>query len=73
MVLREVRCPHCNKFVCESSGGVVKRECERCKKDIHAQVTPLGVIYFDKDMPPDVVTTSKGIIDLNHVKIEVKN
>jgi phage FluMu protein Com len=54
MQLQEIRCPHCNKFVCESSGEV-KRKCERCKKDIHAQVTPIGVIYIGKDMPPNEI------------------
>lgn len=41
--MQEVRCPYCNKFICESSGEV-KRECERCKKQVHVVVTSKGII-----------------------------
>jgi len=48
--LQKIRCPYCNEFVCNSYGEV-ERECDRCKRLVHAVVTQLGVIYFDENMP----------------------
>jgi phage FluMu protein Com len=42
--LKEVRCPHCNRFVCESSGEVKRDMCEKCGKPIHVVVTTKGII-----------------------------
>ena len=52
-MFQEVRCPYCNKFICESAGEV-KRECERCKQPVHALVSQtFGVVYFDGNLPPN--------------------
>ena len=42
--MQEVRCPNCNKFICESFGEVKRDECPRCKKPIHVVVTTKGII-----------------------------
>ena len=42
-MLQEIRCPHCNEFICEASGEVKRNECNRCKKPIHVVSTNQGV------------------------------
>jgi hypothetical protein len=51
-MLQEIRCPSCNKFVCEAVGEVT-RECKRCKKQVHAVTSAFGVIYFGEAIPPN--------------------
>jgi phage FluMu protein Com len=51
-MLYEIRCPNCNKFICEGFGEI-RRECERCKKHVHALTSQtFGVVYFDGTLPP---------------------
>jgi hypothetical protein len=52
-MFQEIRCPSCNKFICEAVGEV-RRECERCKQPVHALVShTFGVVYFDGTLPPN--------------------
>lgn len=39
----QVRCPKCNKFICNAVGEV-ERDCERCKEIVHVVVTSKGII-----------------------------
>ena len=60
-------------FICESSGGEIKRECERCKNPVHALVSQtFGVVYFDGTLPPkelhfriDGKMVGKMVVDLS--------